>query len=379
MIHMRIAFVTDVIYPYINGGAEKRIHEFSLRLRDCGNDVHIYGLKWWEGPPVLIMDGITYHGVARPRRLYEGDGRRSISEALVFAAALVVPLLRERFDVIDCNQHPYFSIFSCKLASLLRGGKFYVTWHEVWGEYWYEYMGRVGLFGKLIEKATSRLPDRIIAVSGRTASDLERLGVKKDRIMIVPNGYSHQSIDGIRPKGGPYDVVFAGRLIKDKHVDMLIRACASASASMPLNVLIIGDGPERESLKTLADTLTVNGRIEFAGSVSEDFLLSSVKASRVFILPSTREGFSIITLEALACGVPVITVSGEKNAAKELVESGFNGLVISPDEKELSGAILRLLGDEGERKRMAGRCVSSIGGYDWDILNTKLLECYVKH
>ena len=379
MIHMRIAFVTDVIYPYINGGAEKRIHEFSLRLRDAGNEVHIYGIKWWQGPAVQVIDGITYHGVARPMGLYEEGGRRSIAEALVFAAALIIPLLRERFDIIDCNEHPYFSMFSCKLASLLRGGKFYVTWHEVWGDYWYEYMGRVGFFGKFVEKVTSYLPDRIIAVSGRTAADLEHLGVKKDRIMIVPNGYSHQSIEGVRPKGGPYDVVFAGRLIKDKHVDMLIRACASASVTMPLNVLIIGDGPEIETLKTLAGGIRVKGHIEFAGRVSEDFLLSSVKASRVFILPSTREGFSIITLEALACGVPVITVSGERNAAKELVKSGFNGFVVSPNEKELCDAILKMLGDEGERKRMSEYCASSIAGYDWDVLNGMLLECYVKH
>ena len=375
---MRIAFVTDVVYPYIKGGAEKRVYEFSLRLRDSGYEVHIYSIKWWDGPPVLVKDGITYHGVARARGLYEEGGRRSIGEALVFAAALVLPLLREKFDVIDCNQHPYFPIFSCKLASLLRGGKFYVTWHEVWGDYWYDYMGTAGSIGKLVEKAAARLPDRIIAVSGKTAADLGRLGVKKERIMVVPNGFSHRSVTGIRPAGGPYDVVFAGRLIRDKHVDMLLRACAAASAATPLRVLIIGDGPEAGSLKTLASGIKINGCIEFAGAVDEAFLLSSVKASRVFVLPSTREGFSITTLEALACGVPVITVSDEKNAARELVESGVNGLVVSPDEKALTDAILKILGDEGERRLMAEHCASSVGGYDWDILKDKLMECYAK-
>ena len=73
---MKIAFVTDVIYPYIKGGAEKRIHEFSYRLKE-GNEVHVYGIKWRDGPSVLKKDGITYHGVCRPRRLYK-NGRRSI-------------------------------------------------------------------------------------------------------------------------------------------------------------------------------------------------------------------------------------------------------------------------------------------------------------
>jgi len=372
---MKIAFVTDVIYPYIKGGAEKRFYEFSLRLRDAGNEVHVYGIKWWEGPSILVKDGITYHGVCRPKRLYEG-GRRSIFEAVAFAPALLFPLLRERFDVIDCNQHPYFSIFSCKLASLLRGGKFYVTWHEVWGDYWYEYLGLRGFFGKQIEKLAVRMPDRIIAVSGKTAVDLEKLGVKKDRLMVVPNGISYGAISHIVPAGGPYDVAFAGRLIKDKHVDMLIKACAQASGSMPLNVLVIGDGPERASLEALASTLGIN--VKFTGAVDEQFLLSAVKAARVFVLPSTREGFSITTLEALACGVPVITVDGEKNSAKELIESGRNGLVVGLSVDELCAGILKVLGDEPGRKRMAAYCVASTGRYDWDVLNRSLLECYAK-
>lgn len=371
---MKIAFVTDVIYPYVKGGAEKRIYEFSRRLSNAGHEVHVYGIKWWDGPSTFKKDGVTYHGVCKPRKLYRG-GRRSVAEALAFGLALTLPLLREKFDVIDCNQHPYFSIFPCKLASLLKGGRFYVTWHEVWGDYWYEYMGRVGFFGKLIERLAARSSDRIIAVSGRTAADLERLGVKKDSILVVPNGISVEAIGGV-PSGERHDVVFAGRLIKDKHVDLLLRACESASRNMPLDVFIIGDGPERVSLEALASTLKMNGRITFAGAVDEDVLVSSVKAARVFILPSTREGFSITTLEALACGVPVITVNGEKNSAQELIEDGVNGMVVGLGIGDLSGAILKILGDEGERKRMASQCAPSIERYDWDALNKKLLECY---
>jgi glycosyltransferase involved in cell wall biosynthesis len=369
---MRIAFVTDVIYPYVKGGAEKRFYEFSTRLKE-NHEVHVYGIKWWDGPQVLVKDGITYHGVCRPRQLYRG-GRRSVIEALAFGLALTLPLLKERFDVIDCNQHPYFSVFPCKLASLLKGGRFYVTWHEVWGDYWYDYMGRSGSFGKLVEWLAARMPDLIIAVSGGTAADLERLGVKKDRVLVVHNGISVEAIGGV-PPGERHDVVFAGRLIKDKHVDILLRACESASRSMPLDVLIIGDGPERASLEALASSLKINGRFTFAGAVDESTLISSVKAARVFILPSTREGFSITTLEALACGVPVITLSGERNSARELIVNGVNGMVVGMEG--LSEAILKILSDEDARAGMAAHCASSVGRYDWGALNKKLLECYV--
>lgn len=372
---MKIAFVSDVIYPYIKGGAEKRFYEFALRLSKA-HEVHIYGIKWWDGPSVLVKDGITYHGVCRPRTLYSAEGRRSIVEALAFGLALLWPLLKEKFDVIDCNQHPYFSIFTCKLATMLRGGRFYVTWHEAWGDYWYEYMGWIGFFGKLIEKVTARLAGRIIAVSEGTAAGLEHLGVKKERIVILPNGISTAAIGDAPTEGEAADVMFAGRLIRDKHVDVLLRACAEASRKMPLSVLIIGDGPERPSLEALAAGLPL--KVKFAGTVGEMALYSSLKSSRVFVLPSTREGFSITTLEALACGVPVITVSGEKNSARELIVDGVTGRVVGLGEKELSEAVLDVLGDEARRKRMAAECAPAASKYDWDGLSERLLECYAK-
>ncbi len=374
-MHMKIAFVSDVVYPYIKGGAEKRIYEFALRLSK-DNEVHVFGVKWWDGPSLLVKDGITYHGVCRPRTLYSAEGRRSIVEALAFGLALLGPLLKEKFDVIDCNQHPYFSIFTCKLASLLRGGRFYVTWHEVWGDYWYEYMGWSGFFGKLIEMVTSRLAGRIIAVSEGTAAGLVRLGVKKERIVVLPNGISTAVIGSAFPGSETIDIVFAGRLIKDKHVDVLLRACADASQKMPLSVLIIGDGPERAPLEALAAGLAL--KVRFAGTVDEMALYSSLKSSRVFVLPSTREGFSITTLEALACGVPVITVDGEKNSARELVVDGVTGRVAGLGVKELSEAILDVLGDEARRKRMAAACAPVARKYDWGGLSRKLLECYAK-
>jgi glycosyltransferase involved in cell wall biosynthesis len=371
---MKIAFVSDVVYPYIKGGAEKRIFEFSSRLKDS-HEVHVFGIQWWDGPSVMVKDGITYHGVCKPKKLYEG-GRRSILEAITFALALTVPLLKEKFDVIDCNQHPYFSIFTCKLASFFRGGKFYVTWHEVWGDYWYEYLGRPGFFGKLVEKVAARMPDRIIAVSGGTAAALERIGVKKERITVVPNGIPVGLIESTAPAGERYDVVFAGRLIKDKHVDVLLGACAMASQKTKLRALVIGDGPERASLEAHAAALRLD--VRFAGSVEYSSLIGSLKASRVFILPSTREGFSIATLEALACGVPVVTVSDAGNSAQELVDRGVTGLVVGLREEDLAEAIVSILSDEAERAKMAARCPPSAKGYDWGLLNERLLECYVK-
>ncbi|MFH1722874.1 MAG: glycosyltransferase family 1 protein, partial [Candidatus Altiarchaeota archaeon] len=60
---MKIAYVTDVVYPHVKGGCERRIAELALRLAKRGHEVHVYSQKYWEGPSVVVKDGVTYHGV----------------------------------------------------------------------------------------------------------------------------------------------------------------------------------------------------------------------------------------------------------------------------------------------------------------------------
>jgi glycosyltransferase involved in cell wall biosynthesis len=366
---MKIVFVSDVVYPYVKGGAEKRIYETSRRLAAAGNDVHVYGIKWWDGPRIFEEEGVTYHGICSPRALYV-NGRRSIAEAVWFAVCLVGPLLRERFDVIDCNEHPYFSLFSCRIARLFRGGKLFATWHEVWGDYWHEYMGTAGIAGRLVERLASRQPDGVIAVSGRTASDLAALGVRRDRITVVPNGIPLGHIKSIPAAGEGCDVIFAGRLIKDKHVDVLLRACQG----LPVRLTVVGDGPERAGLEALAAELKVPAT--FAGFLAEEELIARMKAAKVFVLPSTREGFSITTLEAMACGLPVITVDAPRNYARDLVEDGVTGRVVPPDEKLIGEAVMGLVADDAGRSRMGEASRKLADGYDWDAVTRMLENCY---
>src|SRR5574341_652568 len=178
---MKIAFVYDAVYPWVKGGGEKRIYELGKRLAEKGNEVHVFGIKWWEGADVIKYDGMVLHGVCGAMELYV-NGRRSISEAIIFAIKLIPYLMKQKFDEIDISAFPYFSCFSVKLISIFKRTPMVITWHEVWGDYWYEYLGVNGLFGKTIEKITARLPERHIAVSGHTKKELASLGVKEERI-----------------------------------------------------------------------------------------------------------------------------------------------------------------------------------------------------
>ncbi|OPY20352.1 MAG: UDP-D-galactose:(glucosyl)lipopolysaccharide-1,6-D-galactosyltransferase [Methanomethylovorans sp. PtaU1.Bin093] len=372
---MRIAFVYDAVYPWVKGGAEKRIYELGIRFIAKGHEVHLFGIKWWEGADVIEHDGMFLHGVCKSRELYV-EGRRSISAALVYSIKLFSHLRREKFDLIDVSVFPYFSCFTVRLVSILNKGHVVYTWHEVWGDYWYYYMGKAGFFGKMIEKAVSKISGNNIAVSEWTKQRLEELGVSEEKISVIPNGIDLQAISEIQAEGGNlpegidekfYDVIFAGRLIKDKNVDFLLRAVSLLKIDYPgLICCIVGDGPEKTELVDLSNRIGIYTNVEFVGFQDYSSLIGKIKASKVFVLPSSREGFGMVVIEAFACGIPVITVKEKYNAAQGLVEDGLDGFVVALDEREIAQAVGKIIEDAQCRKNMSKAAFQKSEGYDWN-------------
>lgn len=322
---MRIAFVYDMVYPFKIGGVEKRIWELSRRLARNGNEVHILGLKLWDGPPDIIREGVHIHGVGRKFTFHSGSsGRRAIFPALWFSMALFIPLIRAgKFDIIDCQNFPYFHCFSVKVASAIRKSPLVITWHEVWGAYWEEYLGRIGAGGMIVERLVSGLTASHIAVSNTTKTHLQCLGVKEP-ISIIPNGIDIEKIRGITPSRERSDIIFVGRLIRDKHVDILIGAVDLLRESFPaIRCIIVGRGPEEERLKSQVLSVDLGKNIEFLGFLDNPVdIYRLIKSSRVCVLPSTREGFGMVALEALCCGTPVVTADHPGNAICDLATIG---------------------------------------------------------
>jgi glycosyltransferase involved in cell wall biosynthesis len=387
---MKIAFVYDAVYPWVKGGAEMRIHELGKRLSARGHEVHIFGVKWWEGKDTFEYEGMTLHGVCKARNLYV-NGRRSISEAIIFAAKLFPELRKENFDLIDVSVFPYFSCFTVKAVSILEKVPSVFTWHEVWDDYWYEYLGRAGIFGQLVEKAVSRLSENNIAVSSWTKDRLELLGVPGEKITVIPNGIDLEKISGIEPDWGKfpvglesktYDIIFVGRLIKEKNVDLLIKAVTLLKADFPdLRCCIVGDGPEKAALVELAKRIGVYENVEFAGFQEYGSLIGKIKASKVLVLPSSREGFGMVVIEAFACGVPVVTVRAKYNAAQGLVEDGVDGFIVGLEEREIAKAVVKTIGINSGNTEASEAALRKAENYDWEeiVKNVNLVfEAYKK-
>ncbi len=356
---MKIAYVYDAVYPWVKGGAEKRIYELSRRLARRGHEVHCYGMKWWPGDRDILYEGVRLHGVCRPVPLHSGQ-RRSMREAAYFAGRLLSSL-KDDCDLVDCQEFPYLPCFSARLLCGLGRADLLITWHEVWGDYWYEYLGRKGILGRWVEQAACRLTERNIAVSERTKRELEGLGVKGVR--VVPNGIDFTRIEQVSASVRNSDVIYVGRLVGHKNVDLLIRALSLVRRdASDVNAVIVGDGPEKERLKALVRELDLEKNVEFTGFLDDyDDALALMKSAGVFVSPSTREGFGIAALEANACGLPVVTVRHRMNAVSDMVRE--TGLVCEPTPESLAEGITRGL---EERIRMKEKCRSGARDYDWE-------------
>jgi len=377
---MKIAYIYDAVYPWVKGGAEKRIYEIGKRLADKGHEVHWYGIGWWfEGNNgrTIDHDGIILHGVCEPMQLYV-DGRRSIKEAIYFAEKLLPKLVKERFDVIDCQEFPYFPCFTAKVHSLLRRTPIIITWYEIWGDYWFEYLGKKGIFGYLIEKITLKLPDLIIANSEKIKDDLTSVGVDTNKIKVSPNGIDYQWISEISPKNEELDILYAGRLIEHKNVDVLIKAINIVKKEIPdIKCGVIGDGPERERLERLSKDLGLENNVKFFGFLEKsEEVLAYMKSSKVFALPSMREGSPVTAVEANACGLPVITVDHPNNGTVSLIKEGENGFICELNEESMAEKIVLLLADESLRSQMSKRSVEHAKRYDWNVITRDLEKIY---
>lgn len=382
---MKIAFVYDAVYPWVKGGAEKRIHELGIRLMEKGHEIHLFGIKWWEGPDVIEHEGLILHGVCKSRDLYV-DGRRSIAAALIFSLKLFPHLSCEKFDLIDVSVFPYFSCFTVKLASILNKGRVVYTWHEVWDEYWYEYMGNAGFFGKVIEKAVSKISENNIAVSEWTKQRLQKLGVPEGNISVVPNGIDLQGISRVEVEGEDkshevdgkhYDVIFAGRLIKDKNVDVLLRAISLLKTADPyISCCIVGDGPEKADLVELSNEIGILKNVIFTGFQNYSSLIGKIKSSKVFVLPSSREGFGMVVIEAFACRIPVVTVKEKYNAAQGLIEDEVDGFVVSLEDREIAQAVGKIIEDDTIYKNMSKAAFQKSQDYDWNKSLSNLINIY---
>jgi glycosyltransferase involved in cell wall biosynthesis len=369
----RIGFVIDVVYPFSIGGRERRLWEIARRLKMAGVEVHIYTMNWWDGEDTLDLGGVQLHAICKRRPLYRGN-RRSIMQALMFGLA-TFKLIGARFDILDVDHMPYFPLFAARIICTLRRKRMIATWHEVCGSaYWRSYLGRLAPISTVTEWLAARMAKEIVAVSYQTSIRLiDQLGVTAP-VHTIELGVDLDTIAAQQESELRSDILFVGRLLANKNVNVLLEALASMKKELPgLCCRIVGEGPERSRLESLSIDLGLEENVIFHDHFPGSAIYGVMKSSKVFALPSEREGFGIVALEANACGLPVVTADHPDNATRHLIRAGENGFLANVDAAGLADALSIAI---NRASSIDPRASAQRSGYlrDWDEVAAAVLH-----
>ena len=343
---MRVCLVYDCLFPHTVGGAERWYRNLAERLAADGHEVSYLTLRQWPRGADPGVPGVRVVAVGPRLGLYTASGRRRIGPPLVFGLGVLAHLARRArdYDVVHTASFPYFGLLAAGALRRRGGYRLVVDWHELWTQaYWRDYLGRFGGWvGWRVQRACARLPQHAFCFSRLHAERLAREGVRGD-VTVLRGQYVSDAHPAVEPYVEPV-VVFAGRHIPEKRVPAIVPALALARETAPeLRAEIYGDGPDRERVLALVREHGLESAVEVPGFVEHGRVDAALRRALCLALPSRREGYGLVVVEACAAGTPSVVVADPDNAATELIAEGVNGFVAaSASPHDLAAAILRV-------------------------------------
>ncbi len=341
---MKIGLFTDGYYPQINGVATT-VDDLKDSLRTLDHNVYIVAPKY---PKYKDRDPKVFR--LKSFRLYRNPELRL---SYMFPDKIFQKVLKVDFDII----HGFSggSVPSLGLALAKFKKKPYVfTYNTRLNHYTHYFLGGKILRPKAIEKIVElycNVCDYVIAPAEYVKEELLEFGVKKP-IAVIPNGVDTNKFkpgksNFLRARMGLKTseriALYVGRLAKEKSVDFLIRSFAKLKQDN-VYLAIVGDGPERKNLETLVKKLKLEKQILFLGFVDHNLLATVYQSADIFVFSSTTETQGMIIPEAMACGLPVLTVKDKVFA--QFIEDGVNGFMVEKRETIFAQKLEDLLQDK---------------------------------
>ncbi len=349
----------DTVHAYA-GGAEIYVHELAKRWAAEGNHVTLFCGNDGHNARAQMMDGVH---VVRRGGFYT-----------VYIWAFVYYMLnfRGKFDVIlDChNGIPFFT-------PLFTKEKVYCLMHHVHQNVFYKYLWwPLATLAAFLEGRMMPLIYRntkFITISNSSKLEMLDLGLGHAGLEIVHPGVNLASLEPGEIHTTPI-ILYLGRLKAYKSVDVLIRAFTAILAKQPKAKLVIaGDGEERRNLEKLSDELGLGTNVSFTGKISEQEKLELLQKSWVLCNPSMMEGWGITTIEANACGVPVVAanVPGLRDSVQNL-QTGH--LVEHGNAEAFAEKILEIIDSPAQHKKMRENSLEWADNFDWNKSATQALR-----
>jgi glycosyltransferase involved in cell wall biosynthesis len=345
-------------FPPLGGGGGVASYQIARALTERHHEVDVLTTGWRDLPGEETVDGLSVYRVTVPGR---GDlSTASLPSMLAFLPCGVAKglqvLRNNHYDVL--NTH--FAIPSGPTGVVLsRLSKTPLVLTIIGGDI-YDPSKRLSPGRNVVLRAVVRRvlnsSTRIIAISKdierRARQDLQcRTDIEVIHYGLTTPQFEERSRSALGIPEDQLVLISIGRLIKRKALDDLLMALSRLGYD-EWRLLIIGDGPEEPRLRDLAERLGLSSRVEFLGAIWGERKFQYLAAADIFVLPSAHEGFGLVFLEAMFCGLPVLASStgGQTDFLKD-GETGF--LVPVGDVGALADRILRLANDLDLREQMS--------------------------
>lgn len=353
---MRVLFFTE-FFPEkeggkITGGVESRVLFTALELAKSGHKVMIMtsklkgslGFEVWSS-------GLEIYRVG-PERLYTQSGQ--IITRLLFTLAALYKSLFINYDIVDAGNAVVY--YAASTSALLKRKKSVHWVPDIVGfKDWLKPQGLIGaVIATVLEYTLIIFPaGKIIALSHTTKNKLLKMGISDDKIAVVYPGV--KEIKSVRKVPKIFTVVSVNRLAMQKRVDVVIKA---VNLIKNTKYIVIGDGPERKGLQKLGP------KTIFLGNVPNQTVMENYLKASVFVLASEVEGFGIVTMEALSCGLPFI--NSDILVHQEIAKVSQAGLLFrTGDADDLAEKIKLLMKDKKLYSQLSNNALKFAKKYTW--------------
>lgn len=384
---MRVCFLTSSFPRYEGDHVGIVIFEEARRLVRAGLSVsviapHDIGAKHHE-----IVEGISIHRFQYmyPARLQGltyrngivGNLRRKKWTALLlplFTVSFILKTLAVARQADIIHAHWASTGFIGAITKLFLGLPMVVTLHgsDI------ALLPNRGMLRRLTRVILNRA-DAVIGVSHALIQEITALGITTPRILRIPNGVPHLEnlLAVVEKKVGSGVVLFIGRLSEEKNVSVLLRAFSQVHDEFAqARLLVVGDGPLRHTLEHEAQQLGISACTDFYGFRPPEKLSSIFARADLLVLPSRREGFGVVLIEAMASGRPVIGT--RVGGIIDVIDDHRNGLLVPPDEvqplAEAMSAVLR----NNQLRLQYGRTARDkiTQQFSWQKITSQLISVY---
>lgn len=351
-------------YPPLGGGGGVATYDLAIEWAKQGS-VDVLTSSFRDLPRYETVEGVTIHRVpALMRKSRDAASFVSMFSYVFFALIKGYRLCRKnRFDVINTHfavpsgpiGYVLGKIFSIPNVLSLHGGDIYDPSKKM--------SPHRNFFFKRVVKFILNRADDVVAQSSNTRNNTITYYNPVKEIAVIPLAFHPPVIPKVKKKDLPFNekdfnIVTIGRLVKRKAMDVLIQSLAGISVK-GIRLHILGDGPEGEYLKNLAEELNVSDKVNFAGYVDDDAKYVYLSNSRLFALTSLHEGFGIVYMEAMYCGLPIVCANN--GGQVDFLEHEQNALLIDVgDISACRTSITRFYKEKALYSRCAGNNTQKI-------------------